>query len=73
LPHSDIHRRETIVYAQGKDLREFYEVFGGGVELKNRQSIELAQTLKFAEAFFGGHEPEISLSLDDVTDKSRDD
>jgi len=73
LPHSDIHRRETIVYAQGKVLREFYEIFGGGVELKNRQSIELAQTLKFAEAFFGGHEPEISFSLDDVTDKSRDD
>ena len=73
LPHSHIHHRETIVYAQGKDLREFYEVFGGDVELKDGESIQLAQTLKFAEAFFGDHEPEISFSLDEVTDKSRDD
>lgn len=73
LPHSHIHHKETIVYAQGKDLREFYEVFGGDVELKDGQSIELVQTMKFAKAFFGGYEPEISFSLDEVTDKSRDD
>ncbi len=73
LPHSHIHHRETIVFAQGKDLSEFFEVFGGDVALKDGQSIELAQTLKFAKAFFNNQIPEISFSLDEVTNKSRDD
>lgn len=73
LPHSYIHHDETTIFNRVTDLRMLYEFFGGNVSLKDHRSVELAQILGFTEAFYDGKEPEISRSLDEVTDSSRDD
>jgi len=72
LPHSDIHHDETTVFHSATDFRMLYEFFGGNVTLKDHGSIELVQILEFLKAFFDNKEPEISFSLDEVTDSSRD-
>ncbi len=71
LPHSDIHRDETTVFHSPIDLRGLYEFFGGGVSLRGRRDVELAQTIKFAEAFFDGKEPEITFDLNEVAGSKR--
>jgi hypothetical protein len=73
LPHSDIHHDETTVFHSPIDLRGLYEFFGGDVSLKDRQDIELSQTLTFAEAFFDGKEPVLPFDLNEATDSSCND
>jgi len=73
LPHSDIHRDETTVFHSPMDLRGLYKFFGGDVSLRSRREVELAHTIKFAEAFFDGKEPEIFIDLDEIADGKRND
>ena len=72
LPHSDIHHDETTVFHSPIDLRGLYQFFGGDVSLRDRRDVELAQNIKFAEAFFDGKEPEVTFDLDEVADSDRD-
>lgn len=71
LPHSDLHRDETIVFNRASELRHAYEFFGGGVQLASVTDVELSQTIAAAEAYLAGHQLTLPLDVDDVLDDSR--
>lgn len=71
LPHSDIHHDETTVFHSPIDLRGLYEFFGGDVSLMDSRDVELLQDIQFAKAFFDAAEPAVSLDLDEIADRRR--
>lgn len=73
LPHSDIHHDETTVFHSPIDLRGLYEFFGGDVSVMDSREVELLQDIQFAKAYFDGKEPEVSLDIDEIADRRRND
>jgi hypothetical protein len=71
LPHSDIHRDETLVFHEPDQLRSAYELIGGDVALRDTRSIEMNQVCQFAAAYIERREPTLALNLDDVLESER--
>lgn len=74
FPGSNIHRHETIVARFGNDLALAHEMLSGDVSFVNFQDVELAQTLKYAEAYLRKTgAPSVSFDVDEILDGDRND
>ena len=71
LPHSDIHHDETTVFHSPIDLRGLYRFFGGDISLMDSRDVELLQNIQFAKAYFDTAEPAVSLDIDEIADRRR--
>ncbi len=71
LPHSDIHHDETTVFHSPIDLRGLYEFFGGDVSLMDARDVVLRQNIQFAKAYFDASEPTVSLDIEEIADRRR--
>ncbi len=71
LPHSDIHRGETVVFRQAAALREAYEVIGGDVAFTDHHSVEQAQVWEYSRAFLENRDPQLNLDVDEVLEDER--
>jgi hypothetical protein len=66
LPHSDIHRQETIVFEHAQALRAAYEKIGGGTRFRDTHSVHLKQVAEYAKAYLDRREPTLDLGVDQV-------
>ena len=64
LPHSDVHRDETIVFHSPNELRAVYERIGGDVRLKDTLDVERMQMWEYAQAYIEQREPALSFDVD---------
>lgn len=71
LPHSDIHRDETLVFHDANALRSAYELIGGDVSFTDSRSIEKHQVCEFAAAYIAGRDPTLNLDVDEVLESDR--
>ena len=71
LPHSDIHRDETIVFHSPNELRLAYERLGGDVSLTNTYGVERKQVREYAQAYIEQREPALRLDVDAVLEDPR--
>ena len=51
MPHSNLHSEETIIFADGVNLRAAYEHLGGGIRFVDTSQVEIAQVAEFATAY----------------------
>ncbi|NEI04168.1 hypothetical protein GUK34_04630 [Rhizobium leguminosarum] len=71
LPHSDIHRDETILFHSPVDLRAAYEFMGGDAQFVDTDEVELNQTMDAAEAFLTNKSLNLNLLVDQVLEERR--
>lgn len=72
MPHSNLHSEETIVFADGVNLRAAYEHLGGGIRFVDTSHVEIAQVTEYANAYGEGCEPALSFDADEVLQRKKD-
>lgn len=71
-PTSDIHSQETTVFVDSNELRQACELIGGDAEFVDSRTIQLFQTLSFADAFLAdGGFPDIVFNVDEIMSSDR--
>jgi hypothetical protein len=71
VPHSDVHRDETIVFHSANELRAAYELIGGAARLRDTRDVEEMQMWEYAQAYIGQREPALSFDVDEVLETDR--
>jgi hypothetical protein len=71
LPHSDIHRDETIVFHSANELREAYESLGGDISFTSFHEVEFTQIYEHCLAYIEKREPKHNFEVDEVLEDER--